>query len=248
MNGEILRVERLSKAFGGLQAVYELSFHVRSGEILGLIGPNGAGKTTVFHLIMGALKPDRGEIIFSGREITGWPPHRVVNTGIARAYQIAQCCPCMTVLEHLELSTYPNRLFARGKRRLPRALWAAERVGITHGELEKLPGMLPQAGLRRLEIARALATGPELLLLDEPFAGLTQSEIDGLSEMIQALREQGMTVVLVDHNMRGVMRLVDRVLVISFGQRLAEGAPEEVVRDPRVREAYLGGNERSHRA
>ncbi len=236
---EILRAERLSKAFGGLQAVYNLSFHVEPGEILGLIGPNGAGKTTVLNLIMGTLRPDRGRICFQGRDITGWPSHRVVAAGIARAFQIAQCCPCMTVLENLELGTYANRLWGRVKQGAERIWEAARRVKLLE-DLEKLPTALPQAGLRRLEIARALVTSPKLLLLDEPFAGLTHREVEELSETIRELRSQGMAVVLVDHNIRGVMRLVDRVLVMSFGRLLAEGSPERILQDPRVHEVYLG--------
>ena len=239
---EILRAEQLSKAFGGLQAVYNLSFHVEPGEIVGLIGPNGAGKTTVLHLIMGTLRPDRGRVLFGGRDITGWPSHRVVAAGIARAFQIAQCCPCMTVLENLELGTYANRLWGRLKGGAERIWEAARRVKLLE-DLEKLPTALPQAGLRRLEIARALVTSPKLLLLDEPFAGLTHQEVEELSRTIRELRSQGMAVVLVDHNIRGVMRLVDRVLVMSFGRLLAEGPPEEILRDPRVQEAYLGSAE-----
>ena len=238
----ILQVEGLSKAFGGLQAVYNLSFHVTPGEIVGLIGPNGAGKTTVLNLIMGTLRPDRGRIRFLGRDITGWPSHRVVAAGIARAFQIAQCCPGMTVLENLELGTYANRLWGRVKQGAERIWEAARRVKLL-GELEKLPTALPQAGLRRLEIARALVTSPKLLLLDEPFAGLTHREVEELSGTIRELRSRGMAVVLVDHNIRGVMQLVDRVLVMSFGRRLAEGSPEEILRDPRVQEAYLGSAE-----
>lgn len=240
---EILRAERLSKAFGGLQAVYNLSFHIEPGEIVGLIGPNGAGKTTVLHLIMGTLRPDRGRIRFLGRDITGWPSHRVVAAGIARAFQIAQYCPCMTVWENLELGTYANRLWGRVKQGAERIWEAARRVKLLE-DLEKLPTALPQAGLRRLEIARALVTSPKLLLLDEPFAGLTHQEVEELSETIRELREgEGTAIVLVDHNIRGVMRLVDRVLVMSFGRLLAEGPPEEILRDPRVQEAYLGGTE-----
>jgi branched-chain amino acid transport system ATP-binding protein len=238
----ILTAQRLSKAFGGLQAVYGLSFQVERGEILGLIGPNGAGKTTVFNLIMGTHKPDGGRIAFKGRDITGWSPYRVVNAGIARAFQIAQCCESKTVYENLELCVFSNHLFSWGVCRLEPVLQAAKRVGLV-SELEKTPGMLPQAGLKRLEIARAIATSPELLLLDEPFAGLTPAEIGELSRTIEELRAQGMTIVLVDHNMRGVMRLVDRVLVMSFGQLIAEGTPEEVLSDPKVHEVYLGSGE-----
>ncbi|OGF55662.1 MAG: hypothetical protein A2Z21_01530 [Candidatus Fraserbacteria bacterium RBG_16_55_9] len=235
----ILETRQISKAFGGLQAVHNLSFRVQQGEITGLIGPNGAGKTTVFNLVMGTLKPDQGRIHFKDRDITGRKTYQIVDLGIARAFQIAQCCPGKTIFENLELCACSNRLFSRSKYPSAPILQAAEQAGLT-SELEKLPGMLPQAGLRRLEIARAVATSPDLLLLDEPFAGLTSGEIGALSRMIQELRDQGMTIVLVDHNVRSVMRLVDRVLVMSFGQLIADGSPGKIVADPMVQQAYLG--------
>lgn len=235
----LLEAQEISKAFGGLQAVYNLSLQVKQGEIAGLIGPNGAGKTTVFHLIMGVLKPDQGRIYFKGRDITGRKTYQIVNCGIARAFQIAQCCPGMTVFENLKLCACSNQLFGGKGDGEAFILQAAERVGLTP-ELGKLPAQLPQAGLRRLEVARAIATSPALLLLDEPFAGLTASEIAELSCTIQDLRSQGMTIVLVDHNVRGLMRLVDRVLVMSFGQLLAEGTPQEIIANPMVQQAYLG--------
>ena len=237
----LLEAQQISKAFGGLQAVHNLSFRVQQGEITGLIGPNGAGKTTVFNLIMGALKPDRGRIHFNGRDITGRKTYQIVDLGIARAFQIAQCCSGKTIFENLELCACSNRLFSRSRQRQAPILHAAEQVGLTP-ELDKLPGMLPQAGLRRLEIARAVATSPELLLLDEPFAGLTSGEIHELSTTVQVLRDQGMTIVLVDHNVRSVMRLVDRVLVMSFGQLIAEGIHDEIVINPIVQQAYLGND------
>jgi branched-chain amino acid transport system ATP-binding protein len=235
----LLEIQQLSKAFGGLQAVYNLSFQAQQGEIIGLMGPNGAGKTTVFHLIMGALKPDGGRIYFKGEDITGHKTYQIVNLGIARAFQMAQCCPGKTVWENLELCACTNRLWSWKRRDASLLLQVAEQVGLVP-ELEKLPAQLPQAGLRRLEVARAIATSPELLLLDEPFAGLTASEVAELSLTIQQLRSQGMTIVLVDHNVRGLMRLVDRVLVMSFGQLIAEGIPSDIVKDPKVRQAYFG--------
>lgn len=242
----LLSVERLNKAFGGLQAVYNLSFEVEPGEIVALIGPNGAGKTTVFHLIMGVHRPDRGRIVFQGKDITGWPTPRVIEVGIARAFQTPQFCPSQTVYENIELATYPNCLWARRSpsgERAHRVRQAAERVGLSDSDLERLPEMLPQAGLRRLEIARALATEPKLLLLDEPFAGLTTREVAALLQTIAELREEGLTIVLVDHNVRSVMELAERVLVLSFGQLIAQGPPEAVLQDPQVREAYLGAAE-----
>jgi len=236
----ILELERLRKSFGGLVAVKELSFSVAEGEILGFIGPNGAGKTTVFNLIMGVLRPDSGRIIFQGKDITGWRTYRVVNAGIARVFQLSRYLRHKTVFENIEISTIQNGIFAREDRRAREAkvLWASELVGLTE-DLPKKPSALPHASLRRLEIAKAIATGPRLLLLDEPFAGLSASEVEEVSQVLARLRREGRTLVVVDHNMRGLMRLVDRVVVISFGEKLAEGSPEEVAHDPRVQEAYL---------
>ncbi len=238
----ILELERLKKSFGGLVAVNTLSFGVQEGEILGFIGPNGAGKTTVFNLIMGAFKPDSGRIAFKRQEITGWRTYRVVNAGIARALQLSRYLRHKTVFENIELSTISNEIFAHENRQAheQRVLWASGLVGLS-AQLEKSPSALPHADLRRLEIAKAIATDPELLLLDEPFAGLSAQEVEEISIMISELRRAGRTIVLVDHNMRGLMRLVDRVVVISFGEKLAEGTPEAVTRDPRVQEAYLAG-------
>ena len=261
---EILKVEHLSKAFGGLQAVSNLSFSVQEGEILGLIGPNGAGKTTAFNLITGMYKPDRGRIVFRGREITGWPPYRVVEAGIARTFQIPRPFRHKTVAQNVEIALIPNTIFTlRGRRRERRAQVAAccARAGLCeavghdpqpHDGLcdcwKVYPSALPQAGLRKLEIAKALATDPKLLLLDEPFAGLTHQEVEELSGLVRELREEGRTVVIVDHNMRGLMKLVERVVVIHFGQKLAEGTPAEVAENPAVQEAYLAGtlNEHEH--
>ena len=239
---KILELERLRKSFGGLVAVNELSFAVEEGEILGFIGPNGAGKTTVFNLIMGVLQPDSGRISFRGQEITGWRTYRVVNAGIARVFQLSRYLKHKTVFENIELSTIQNGIFAREDRRARerRVFEAGELVGLRE-ELWRYPSTLPHAGLRRLEIAKAIATDPELLLLDEPFAGLSAQEVEEVSQVIEELRREGRTIVVVDHNMRGLMRLVDRVVVISFGEKLAEGTPEEVARDPQVQEAYLAG-------
>ncbi len=247
----LLQVENLRKSFGGLMAVKDLSFHVEAGEILGLIGPNGAGKSTVFNLIMGMLKPDIGNILFKGRDITGWPTYKIVDAGIARVFQIARYFPRKTVYENVEISAIPNEIFVRAGDPATKTLTCCARTGLCTNEhcpggdlcicRSELPGMLPQGGLRRLELARAIGTDPELLLLDEPFAGLSHSEVDEISHLIASLRDEGQTIVLVDHNMRGVMRLVDRIVVLCFGEKLAEGSPEEVARNPQVQEAYLAG-------
>lgn len=245
----LLRVENLRKSFGGLMAVKDLSFHVEAGEIVGLIGPNGAGKSTVFNLIMGMLKPDRGCILFKEQDITHWPTYKIVDAGIGRVFQIAQYFPRKTVYENVEISAIPNEILTRAADPTPKTLQSCERTGLCEHSSdenrcicrEELPGMLPQGGLRRLELARAIGTDPELLLLDEPFAGLSPAEVDEISHLIASLRDEGQTIVLVDHNMRGVMRLVDRIVVLCFGEKIAEGTPEEVARNPQVQEAYLAG-------
>lgn len=251
----VLTLEHVSKAFGGLQALSDVGFEVRPGEILGLIGPNGAGKTTLFNVITGFYRPDRGRIVFRGREITGWPPYRVVNAGIARTFQIPRPFPHRTIAQNIEISLLPNGLFARGASRREREAKVSSycaRTGLcaalghesSDGRCdcwEEYPSVLPQAGLRVLEVAKALATDPSLLLLDEPFAGLTMTEVEELSRLFLDVREEGRTLVIVDHNMRGLMKLVERVVVIHFGQKLTEGTPDEVAKDPAVQEAYLAG-------
>lgn len=238
----ILQVEQIEKSFGGLQALAGISLSVARGEILGLIGPNGAGKSTLFNLIMGVHCPDRGQIHFKNRAITGWPTHRVVNAGIARVYQHAQACQSKTVFENVELSLLADQVFAWQPSSCcsTRTLAVCRQIGLGDA-LAQRPPMLPQARLRHLELARAVATDPELLLLDEPFAGLSAAEVDELSAVIAGLRASGVTIVLVDHNMKGLMRLVDRVVVISFGRVLAEGLPKEITQNQLVQEAYLAG-------
>lgn len=238
----LLEIQNLSKAFGGLRAINKLSFEVAQGEILGFIGPNGAGKTTAFNTIMGVYKPDAGRIFFNGKDISSWRTYQIVNLGIARTFQIPKPFQHKTVFENIEISTIANAIFSKDhpEARRDLVLRAAEMVGLKDALL-RLPGTLPQAGLRRLEIAKAIATEPELLLLDEPFAGLNMAEVEELSALIRKLREDGHTVVIVDHNMRGLMKLVDRVVVINFGEKLAEGNPDEVSQNKDVQDAYLAG-------
>lgn len=260
--GPILTLEGLSKAFGGLQAVSGLDLDVFPGEILGFIGPNGAGKTTVFNMIMGVHRPDRGRILFGGAEITGRPTYHVVRSGIARTFQTPRPFLHKTIAQNIEIALIPNAIFTRGNRTRARSSQVTEfcaRTGLcealgrgyreddcSHPHTcrcwKAYPSVLPQAGLRRLEVARALATDPALLLLDEPFAGLAQSELEELSALLRALRDEGRTLVIVDHNMQGLMKLVDRAVVIHFGRKLSEGRPEDVARDPAVQDAYLAGS------
>ncbi len=239
---EIFSINGISKSFGGLKAVNGLSFTVKPQEILGLIGPNGAGKTTIFNLIMGVHKPDKGSVQYKNEAITGWPTYRVVNRGIARVFQIAQPMHHKTVFENVEISTLPNKILGgSGKNQNTDFCYDCCEITGLLPDLDKLPGTLPQAGLRRLEIAKAVATNADLLLLDEPFAGLTAHEIKDLAQLIFNLRDQGKTVIIVDHNMREIMKLVDRLVVMNFGQKLAEGTPDEVINNQAVQEAYLAG-------
>jgi branched-chain amino acid transport system ATP-binding protein len=192
-----------------------------------------------------------GTVLFKGHDITGGPTYKVVDAGIARVFQIARYFPRKTVYENVEISAIPNEIFIRSADPRSKTLESCLRTGLCtneHGPHDdrctcrsELPGMLPQGGLRRLELARAIGTDPELLLLDEPFAGLSPGEVDEISRLIASLRDEGQTIVVVDHNMRGVMRLVDRIVVLCFGEKLAEGSPEEVARNPQVQEAYLAG-------
>jgi branched-chain amino acid transport system ATP-binding protein len=241
-SGDRLQVRDLTKAFAGLRALDGVSFELGRGEILGLIGPNGSGKTTAINLITGLLRITSGSVTVSGREIAGWPPHRIARAGLARTFQVVKLFKDFTVAENVEVAAISARGVGRQEARA-RAEAALDLMGITH--LAALPArILPQGEERRVEIARALATEPRFLLLDEPGAGLNDAEIQVLLPTLQRIREQrGCGLLVVDHDMRLIMGLCDRIHVLNYGQTIAEGTPEEVRREPAVIEAYLGAEE-----
>lgn len=232
----LLEVRSLTKSFGGLLAVKDVSFSVNKGEILGLIGPNGAGKTTILNMVSGFLKPDKGSVIFKGEDVTKIQPHLLVKKGVARTFQLVSPFSNLNLVDNVSVALYGKK----GIRMKERAEEVLELVGLAHRKHE-LAKNLPHGDLKKLEIARALATDPELLLLDEPFAGLSFEEFSGLMELVRKLNEGGLTMVIVEHVMRAVMNLSHRVVVISGGGKIAEGKPLEAVKDKRVIEAYLGG-------
>jgi branched-chain amino acid transport system permease protein len=247
----LLAIAGATRRFGGLIAVNDVSFEIGAGEILGLIGPNGAGKTTMFNLITGALAPDRGRITFLGTEIARWKQRLIARAGIARTFQHVKLRPNMTLLDTVLLGTYARTAsgFFAGALRLDRreearargeAMRQLERVGLADRAFE-LAGNSPLGNQRLLEIARALAADPVLLVLDEPAAGLRAGEKAALARLLGALRSEGLTILLVEHDMDFVMGLVDRTVVMDFGSKLCEGTPAVIRRDPRVQEAYLGG-------
>lgn len=239
-----LVIHDLTKEFGGLTAVDHLSFAVEQGEILGFIGPNGAGKSTTFNCVTGTYPPTDGTIWYREEDVTGEPAYRLVKRGMARTFQSFRPFRDRTVLDNVRLALVPDRLFSlaglRGETR-ERAAAICERVGL--GErLAQTPGELPHAGMLRLELGRALATDPDLLLIDEPFAGLSGPEVADVSALLGTLRDEGITLVVIDHNMRGLLQLIDRAIVINFGAKIAEGTPQEIRGDPAVQRAYLGGD------
>ena len=234
----LLSVEHVSRSFRGLKAVDDVSFTVEEGSIQGIIGPNGAGKTTLFNLIAGATKPDGGTVHLDGQDITGFASHRVSHAGMARTFQLMRPFGSVSVLENVAVAAMAAGTSRRDADRV--AAEVVERVGISKWRDAK-SSSLPTAGLKRLELARALAGRPRVLLLDEVLAGLVPSERMPVMELLETLREEdGVTLVFVEHIMAAVMRLSDSVLVLDQGRVLMSGSPQEVTRDPRVIEAYLG--------
>jgi branched-chain amino acid transport system ATP-binding protein len=235
----ILQVEGVSKRFGGLQALTRVTFDLTEGHILGLIGPNGAGKTTLFNVINGVFPPSEGRVIFRGKDVTGFKPYHLARLGLARTHQIVKPLNELSVRENVTVGA----CFGRENKRLADANRVAGEVLQFVGLAERgdqLAGSLNVAQKKRLEMARALAARPYLLLLDEVLAGLNPSEISRMVETVRKIREQGITIIMIEHVMHAVMNVSDRVIVLDYGQQIAEGSPEEIVNNPQVIQAYLG--------
>jgi len=233
----LLSIKKVSMFFGGLAAINDVSFEIRKGEILGLIGPNGAGKTTMFNVVNGFYKPTKGEVFFNDQKISGHRPHQICKLGIARTFQVVKPLQRMSVLDNVIASA-----FLRVKNRIQAEEVAMETIGFTGliDDRDMISKGLPLGKRKKLEIARALATQPELLLLDESFAGLNPHELDESIEIIRKIKERGITIMIIEHHMKVIMSISERIVVLNYGEKIAEGTSREIAQNPLVVEAYLG--------
>jgi branched-chain amino acid transport system ATP-binding protein len=242
----LLKVSGVSKSFGGVMAVASVSFELKEGELLGIIGPNGSGKTTLVNLVTGFVKPNSGRIEYRGKNITGWAPYKIVSLGIARTFQMVRPFYQLPAFKNLIVPLYSPRVkkLAGGKYgdRDAVALDLLEEVGFERDAhvSYKVAGSLPQGYLKRLELAKCMALRPDLVILDELFSGLSLAEVASIVPIIEKLRFQGKTIVMIEHRLKELFRIADRVMVLNYGEKIAEGSGKEVMEDKAVKNAYLG--------
>lgn len=245
----LLKVEKLTKHFGGVVAVHDVSFELRPGELLGIIGPNGAGKTTLVNLITGFVRPDSGEVLFRGKEITGKMPYTIAGYGIARTFQMVRLFHALPAFKNVIIPLCSPRVkkLIGGKygERDDVAIDLLDDMGFERDSFVpyKLAGSLPHGYLKRLDLARAMALRPDLLILDELFSGMAMSEVASTLSIIERFSESGLTVVMIEHRLKELFRVADRVMVLNFGLKIAEGSPKEVMESAAVKNAYLGTEE-----
>jgi branched-chain amino acid transport system ATP-binding protein len=233
----LLKIQKVSRFFGGIAAIKDVSFEVREGEILGLIGPNGAGKTTLFNVVNGFYRPSRGEVFFQDRRISGLKPHQICQGGLARTFQVVKPLQRMSVLDNVIASSY---LRAKNKSEAEEIARDCLQFTALDADRDVISRGLPLGKRKRLEIARALATQPTILLLDESCAGLNSTELDESIAIIRKIRERGITIMIIEHHMKVIMAISDRIVVLNYGEKIAEGTPLEIRNNPLVVEAYLG--------
>lgn len=247
MKSIILTTENLSKRFGGLLALDNLSLEVALGDQMGLIGPNGAGKTTLFNVITGFEKPSSGTVFFKEENISGKTPYEINRLGIGRTFQLVKPFPGLTVLENLMVGLLSDKVIDTTREMgevETEAHEVCKRIGLLKWK-DRMAETLPHGSLKRLEIGRALTTKPEILLLDEPFAGTTGRELEEIIALVQRLKGEGLTLLIVEHKLRALMRLVSKVIVLNFGKKIAEGNPKEIAENKQVQEAYLGSERKT---
>jgi branched-chain amino acid transport system ATP-binding protein len=236
----LLEVERLNKFFGGLMALWEVNFEIRQGEIFGVIGPNGSGKTTLFNVITGFLKANSGKVIFMGKDITGLPPHQICRQGIARIFQLVKPFHQLTTLQNVMVGRAYGKDPAANIRKAKEEVAEILNFVRLGNKSEVLASQLTMAERKRLELARALAAHPQLLLLDELMAGLNPAETEVAMELVKKIKDSRITVIMVEHIMKAVLGVCDRIMVLNVGEKIAEGSPKDVVKNQLVIEAYLG--------